>query len=498
MMNHSETSSDKFQPMDPEDFRKQVHRTVDFIADYYKNIESYPVLSPVEPGFLLSQLPNIAPINAEPLEAVLRDVEKYIIPGLLHWVSPNFFAYFPLTTSTAGFIGEMLCSAFNALGFNWIASPAGTELEMVVMDWMANIFGLPPSFSFSGTGGGVIHSSTSEAILCTVVAARDRVLARLEPGSLSKLVAYGSDQTHSVFGKACRIAGIAPCNIRLLETSPNVKSAECSLSPVLLRRTMEDDVAAGLIPFYVCATVGTTSTTAVDPVREVAEVASNYTAWVHIDAAYAGSACICPEFRHHLDGVELVDSISISPYKWLLSHLDCCCVWVRHPDFLMKSLSLDGEYIQNSFSDSKNVVDYKDWQIGLTRRFRALRLWVILRCYGVANLQAHIRSDVELAKMFEQLVVQDPRFEVVVPRKFGLVCFRLGTRGCNSDRVDELNESLLKAVNSTGRVYMTHTKVGGAYILRFVVGVVSTEERHVAAAWDLIKEKADDLVGKLG
>lgn len=481
----------QFKPLDAQEFRKQAHQMVDFIADYYQNIESYPVLTQVEPGFLRSALPDSAPHRPESFETILKDVQEKIIPGITHWLSPNFFAFFPATVSTAGFLGEMLCACFNSVGFNWLASPASTELEIVVMDWLATMLKLPKTFMFSGTGGGVIQNTTSDSILVTLIAARDRALDAVGAENMHKLVVYGSDQTHSTFAKVCKLAGVSPANIRALPTSID---ANFSLSPQLLRRAVEADVEAGLVPLFLCATVGTTSTTAVDNVEPLAEVANEYGIWIHVDAAYAGSACICPEFRHYLNGIERVDSFSFSPHKWLLSYLDCCCLWVKLPGLLVKALSTDPEYLKNKPSESNSVVDFKDWQVGTGRRFKSLRLWMVLRSYGVFNLQSHIRSDIRLAKMFEGFVKSDPRFEIVVPRHFALVCFRLNPYPhSGSADTEMLNRKLLDWVNSTGRVYLTHTIVGGLYMLRFAVGASLTDERHVVAAWELIMEGADRL-----
>lgn len=342
----------------------------------------------------------------------------------------------------------------------------------------------------TGSGGGVIQNTSSEAILVTLVAARDQVLAKTGYRNLGNLVVYGSDQTHSTFTKASKLAGINPSNIRLLPTSLDTGFA---LSPVTLRTALAADVASGLVPLYLCATVGTTSTTAIDPIETLADVANNYGIWMHVDAAYGGSACICPEFRDYLNGIERADSLSLSPHKWLLSYLDCCCLWVRKPSLLVNALSTNPEYLSNKQSESSSVVDFKDWQVGTGRRFKSLRLWMIMRSYGVANLQSHIRRHVHMAKMFEGFVKSDPRFEIVVPSKFALVCFRLisPTNKDGSGQTETLNQKLLELVNSTGQIYMTHTKVGGEYVLRFAVGATLTEERHVVSAWKLIKEGAD-------
>ncbi|GAB2274841.1 hypothetical protein Dimus_009614 [Dionaea muscipula] len=493
----------EFSPLDPEEFRSQAHRMVDFIADYYKKVEDYPVLSQVQPGYLCSSLPKTAPHKPESFDQILHDVNKYVIPGITHWVSPNFFAFFPATVSTAAFLGEMLCTSFNCVGFNWLASPAATELEMVVMDWLASMLKLPKPFIslelicdticsvILGTGGGVLQGTTSESIICTLIAARDRALDTIGVENIGKLVVYGSDQTHSSYTKACKLAGIFPRNVRLIPTTIDTNFA---MPPPSLLRVIQADLAAGLVPLYLCATVGTTSTTAVDPVDQLVDVASDYGIWIHVDAAYGGSACICPEHRHYLDGIERADSLSLGPHKWLLSYLDCCCLWVKNRGLLVKALSTNPEYLRNKPSELNSVVDYKDWQIGTGRRFKSLRLWMVLRSYGVANLQGHIRSDVRLAKMFEGWVRSDPRFEIVVPTRFALVCFRLNPFS-NPDpaRLEVLNRKLLDWVNSTGRVYMTHTIAGGIYMLRFAVGATLSEERHVAAAWKLIREGADTL-----
>ncbi|KAH7571437.1 hypothetical protein JRO89_XS04G0053400 [Xanthoceras sorbifolium] len=496
LINSDVTEGCDFKPLDPEEFRKQAHQMVDFIADYYQKIESYPVLSQVQPGYLHSRLPETPPDEPESFEKILKDIEKDIIPGITHWLSPNFFAFFPATVSTAAFVGEMLCTCFNSVGFNWLASPAATELEMVVMDWLANMLKLPQTFMFSGGGtaggGGVIQNTTSEAVLVTLIAARDQLLDVIGVESICKLVVYGSDQTHSTFTKACKLAGIDACNIRSI---PTTIESGFSLSPSIFRKVVEADVAAGLVPLYLCATVGTTSTTAVDPVDPLAKVANDYGIWIHVDAAYAGSACICPEFRHYLNGIDQVHSLSLSPHKWLLSYLDCCCLWVKDSSSLVRALNTQPEYLRNKPSESNEVVDYKDWQVGTGRRFKSLRLWLILRSYGVVNLQRHIRSDVNMAKMFEGFIRLDPRFELVVPRQFSLVCFRINPKShYGSNYIDMLNRKLLEWINSTGRIYLTHTIVGGVYLLRFAVGATLCEERHVVAAWKLIKDGADALL----
>ncbi|KAL6500698.1 hypothetical protein OROHE_025495 [Orobanche hederae] len=451
------------KPMDPEELRRQGHLVIDFIADYYKNVEKYPVRSQVEPGYLKKRMPDSAPYDPEPIEQILHDVQNDIVPGITHWQSPNYHAYFPSSGSIAGFIGETLSTGFNIVGFNWISSPAATELESIVMDWLGKMLALPSEFLFSGGGGGVMQGTTCEAILCTVVAARDQMLKKIGGENINKLVVYGSDQTHSALQKAAQIAGINPNNFRAVATT---KDTAFGLTGEALRAAIESDVESGLVPLFLCATIGTTSSTAVDPLGPLCDVAEEYGVWVHVDAAYAGSICICPEFRHFIDGVEKAHS--------------------------------------NKASETKQVVDYKDWQIALSRRFRSLKLWMVLRSYGVANLREFLRSHVKMAKNFEGLIGMDKRFEVVVPRNFSTVCFRIipAVIGGNNqqqivskeDAANNFNEKLMERINESGEIYMTHSVVGGVYVMRFVVGASLTENRHIIHAWKIVQEHANALL----
>ncbi|KAK8968046.1 Tyrosine/DOPA decarboxylase 2 [Platanthera guangdongensis] len=484
-------------PLDAEEFRRHGHKMIDYIADYYNSIDKYPVRSQVEPGYLRRLLPETAPNQPETVDRIIGDVTRHIIPGITHWMSPNYYAYFPSSGSTASFLGEMLSAGFNVVGFNWMSSPAATELESVVMDWLAKMLCLPAQFHFSGGGGGVLQGTTCEAILCTLAAARDRAIAG--GSDISRLVVYGSDQTHCSLQKAAQIVGIPSSNFRAVSTR---FCDSFALTGASLDRAVVADEAAGLVPLFVCATVGTTSSTAVDRLPEIGEVASQHKMWMHIDAAYAGSACICPEFRHFIDGVELADSFSFNAHKWFFNNLDCCCLWVKNPAALVAALSTDPEYLKNKATESREVVDYKDWQIALSRRFRALKMWTVIRCHGVANLRKFLRGHVRLAKVFEGLVRLDRRFEVVVPRYFSTVCFRLRPvrAGRTGDgEVDEeiasgLNRRVLESVNAEGRIYMTHAVVGGVYVIRFAAGGTLTEERHVRTAWLVIKEHAEKLI----
>ncbi|KAK7303540.1 hypothetical protein RJT34_14447 [Clitoria ternatea] len=492
-------------PLDPKEFRRQGHMIIDFLADYYQNVANYPVLSQVEPGYLAKLMPPFAPLNPEPIETILQDLQHQIIPGITHWQSPNYFAYFPSSGSTAGFLGEMLSTGLNVVGFNWMSSPAATELESTVMDWLGQALKLPKDFLFSGCGGGVVLGTTCEALLVTLVAARDKLLGQIGRENAGKLVVYVSDQTHCAVQKAAHIIGIDPENFRVIRTK---RSTLFTLLPESLLSSVQKDVQNGLVPCYLCVTVGTTSTTAIDPLGPLCKVAKEYGMWVHVDAAYAGSACICPEFRHLIDGVEDADSFSLNAHKWFLTNLDCCCLWVKDPPSLIRSLSTHPVYLENNASESKQVVDYKDWQITLSRRFRALKVWLVLRSYGVANLRNFLRCHVEMAKTFEELVKQDKRFEIFVPRNLAVVLFRLLPSAVANigngrlqngsvkieDVANEINRRLLDSINGSGTVFMTHATVGGHLVIRCAIGATLTEKTNVIMAWKVVQEHADTIL----
>lgn len=385
----SNIDGEPFQPLHPDDVRSYLHKAVDFISDYYTMVESMPVVPNVKPGYLQDELRPSPPTYSAPFDVTMEEFKTSVVPGMTHWASPNFFAFFPATNSAAAIAGDLIASAMNTVGFTWQASPAATELEVLALDWLAQMLGLPKSFMTQtaggrGTGGGVILGTTSEAMLVTLVAALKRSGSDGVAG-LHRLTVYAPDQTHSTFFRACRLAGFDSANIRSIPTGPGTDYA---LDPAMLLDAMRADAATGRIPTYVCVTVGTTSSNAVDPIGAVADVAAAFDAWVHVDAAYAGAACICPEFRHHLDGVGRVDSISTSPHKWLMTCLDCTCLYVRNARRLTGCLETDPEYLRNHASDSGEVTDLKDMQIGIGRRFRGLKLWMAMRTYGVAKLRS--------------------------------------------------------------------------------------------------------------
>jgi aromatic-L-amino-acid decarboxylase len=466
--------------MTPEEFRRHGHAAVDWVASYLGRLETFPVLSRVAPGEVRAGLPAVAPEQGEPFDTILADVERLILPGITHWQSPNFFAYFSGNASPPAMLAELVSAGLGVQGMLWVTSPACTELETHVLDWLADALGLPEAFTSRGAGGGVIQDTASSATLCALLAARDRVTdgAATERGLPGGLTAYASTQAHSSVAKAVGIAGLGRAHLRAVDVDRTL-----ALRPEALDAAIRADRAAGRTPCFVVATVGTTSSTAMDPVRAVGDVCRHHGVWLHVDAAFAGTAALCPEFRHLQDGLELADSYCVNPHKWMLTNLDCDAFYVTDRVALLRALSILPEYLRNQASETGAVIDYRDWQIPLGRRFRALKLWFVMRAYGLEGLRAHIRHHVALAQRFADWVRADPRFEVVAPVPLALVCFRL--RGG-----DEVNERLLAALNATGALYLTHTRLDGRFVLRLAVGATYTTARHVEAAWDRIRECA--------
>lgn len=469
--------------MSPEEFRRQGHAVVDWIADYYSRVERFPVLSRVKPGEIRAQLPKHPPQQGEPFERVFADVERIILPGITHWQSPNFFAYFPSGTSGPAILGDLLSTGLGIQGMLWSTSPACTELETHVLDWLVPMLGLPERFLSSRTGGGVIHDTASSASLCALLAARERAteFASNRRGCDGRLVAYASTQTHSSIEKAVKIAGLGSDNLRAIEVDKNF-----ALRPDALARQIEADKKAGLVPCFVCATVGTTSSNAIDPVRDIGAICREHNLWLHVDSAMSGTAALCPEFRYLHDGMEFADSYCFNPHKWMLTNFDCDCFYVADRKHLIQTLSVLPEYLRNQATESGAVIDYRDWQIPLGRRFRSLKLWFVIRHYGIDGLQQHVREHVRLAQQFATWVRSDPRFELAAPVPLNLVCFRLRSG-------DDDNQKLMDQLNQSGNIYLTHTRLDGKLTLRLCVGQTQTEARHVERAWQLIQDAIGNL-----
>jgi aromatic-L-amino-acid decarboxylase len=479
--------------MTPEEFRRYGRQVVDWIADYQQRVEALPVLAQVSPGDVRAALPPHPPEQGEPFEAVLADLDRVILPGLTHWQHPSFFAYFPANSSGPGVLGDLLSTGLGVQGMLWATSPACTELETHVLDWLAELLGLPERFRSTGPGGGVIQDTASTSVLVALLAALHRAsggeVGRSGVGS-GRYAVYASTEAHSAVLKAVRVAGLGDAALR----SVDADQATLAMRPDRLAELLAADRAAGLIPAMVVATVGTTSTTAIDPVAEIGALCRSHGAWLHIDAAYAGAAAVCPELRWTHDGVgEYADSYAMNPHKWLLTNFDCDGFWVADRSALLGALSALPEFLRNTASETGAVIDYRDWQIQLGRRFRALKLWAVLRWYGAEGLREHVRAHLALAQELAGQMRADARFEVVAPHPLSLVCFRLRGHG-DDERTDAANAELLRRVNGSGAAYLTHTRVRGRHTLRFAIGGTRTEQRHVAAAWRLIQATADEVL----
>lgn len=509
--------------MSPDEFRRLGHRAVDWIADYWSSLGSLPVLSRVAPGEVRSMLPPDPPergAGEAGYDAVFADLSRIIVPGLTHWQSPNFFAFFPANASTPGVIGELLSAGLGVQGMLWATSPACTELETLTLDWLAKATGLPEKFlSTSAHGGGAIQGTASEATLVALLSARRRALRAIggSAGDSSRehaLVMYASTQAHSSVMKAAMIAGLATGpddkrRVRLIDTDEDY-----AMDAAAIEHAMRDDISRGLVPCCIVASVGTTGTTSIDPVDAIASSIANVfdrvppvaRPWLHVDAAHAGAACVCPEMRWIFRGVERADSLCFNPHKWLLTNFDCDAYWTSDRESLIGAMSITPEYLRNSATESGAVIDYRDWQVPLGRRFRALKLWLVMRHFGLEGLRAHVRSHIAMAEWFEARVREDDRFEVAAPRTMNLVCFRLRGEGAESDA---RNKALMDRMNRSGELYLTHTvlprvpsaapagssshRLGGRLVLRMAIGASTTTHAHVERAWDRIRNAASTV-----
>lgn len=471
--------------MRPDDFRRHGHELVDWMADYLAGVHELPVTPDVRPGDIRRRLPEAAPATGEPFEALFRDFREIVLPGMTHWNHPRWFAYFPGNNSPPSVLAEMLTAAMGAQCMSWATSPAATELEQVVMDWLRRMMGLPDGFT------GVIQDTASTATLVALISARERATAgRAGARGLADagppLTVYASREAHSSVDKGVQLAGYG------LERLRHIPAADDhAMDAGALAAAIERDRRAGLVPACVVATIGTTSSTAIDPVAAIADLCTSHDVWLHVDAAYAGAAAIVPELRDRFAGMERADSIVVNPHKWLLTNFDCTAYFVRDVGALLRACRISPEYLR-TFHDAE-VVNFRDWGIQLGRRFRALKLWFVLRSYGVEGLRAIIRRHLALAAALARRVQDHPEFELAAPVPFGLVCFRWRPAGRTDEELDALNEALLAEVNGTRRVHLTHTRLAGRYVIRLVVGQRETEREDVEEAWALVTEAAERL-----
>ena len=460
--------------MTPEEFRRIGHQVVDWVADYRERIEEFPVLATVEPGWVRSQLPQSLPEEGGGFDDVLTDLDR-IMPGITHWQHPAFFGYFPANASLPSVLGDLLSTGLGVQGMLWLSSPACTELEQHVMDQLVPAMGLPSKF----LGGGVIQDAASSAALVALLAALQRSSDGKwrESGVDGRETVYVSSQTHSSLAKAARMAGLGERSVRSIPVDTGAMRVD------VLAERIQSDVDAGRRPVLVCATVGTTGTGAVDPLREIAEICERHGIWLHVDAAWAGPVLLCPEWRHLFDGVDRADSFAANAHKWLQTAFDCSLFWTAYPDTLVDALTILPEFLRNTATESGAVVDYRDWQVPLGRRFRALKLWSVLRWYGLAGLRSHLRRHIELASRLESWIASDDRFELAAPRSLSLVCLRL-------KEGDEATRAAMDAVNASGQAFVTHTTVKGRFAIRVAIGASGTEERHVRTLWDALRAAA--------
>jgi aromatic-L-amino-acid decarboxylase len=471
--------------MHPDEFRRHAHAAVDWMADYLRDVGGLPITPAVSPGDIRRQIPEAPPLDAEPFEALLDDFRQVIVPGMTHWNHPGWFAYFPCNNSPPSILAEMLSATLGAQGMSWATSPAATELEQVVMDWLRQMLALPPDFV------GVIQDTASTATLVALLTARERATggrsgAEGLAAADAPLAVYASREAHSSVDKGVKLAGYGLDRLRHIDTDERY-----AMRPDALAAALERDRAAGIRPACVVATVGTTSSTAIDPLRPIAELCRRAGAWLHVDAAYAGSAAIVPELRPLFDGMESADSIVFNPHKWLLTNFDCTAYFVRDPSALLSTFQATPEYLRTAYD--ADVVNYRDWGIQLGRRFRALKLWFVIRSYGVEGLRAMVRRHVALAHELAAWIAADPEYELLAPAPFGLVCFRWRPPGRTEQELDALNARLLAAVNAGRERHLTHTRLGGKYTIRLVVGQRQTGREHVRAAWDAVREAAGKL-----
>ena len=468
--------------MTTDEFRNQGHKVIDWIADYYEHIEDYPVLSQVQPGDIRNALPSSAPQKGKPYEEILTDMDK-IMPGITHWQSPNFHAFFPCATSGPAILGDLISTGLGIQGMIWATSPACTEVETHVLDWLIDMLDLPEKFKSTTTGGGVLQDTASSSSLVALIAARERASNGdiNKNGSNGRLTAYTSHQSHSSIEKAVKIAGMGKNNLRIINTDETF-----AMRTDLLRSQIEQDIQDGLTPAFVCATVGTTSSTALDPLESIGKICKEFDIWLHVDAAMAGPAALCPEFRFIHEGIEYADSYTFNPHKWMLTNFDCSVFYVADRKILIDSLSILPEYLKTKETETGAVFDYRDWGIPLGRRFRALKLWHVINYYGVEGLQEYMRGHVENTQQLKKWIEEDDRFEVMAPVPLNLICFR-------HKNGDEFNERLLSKLNASGQIYLTHTKLNDQYVIRLSVGQATTTIAHLKQSWELIVNTAESL-----
>jgi aromatic-L-amino-acid decarboxylase len=466
------------------EFRKHAHELADWMADYLENVRGYPVKSQVSPGEIMEHLPDDAPVEGESFEAIFEDFQKIVMPGMTHWQHPSFMAYFPANSSPPSLLAEMLMSTLGAQCMSWQTSPAATELEERVMTWLGRMIGLPEDFA------GVIQDTASTATLCSLLTAREKrsdfEVNRNGLQQSPRYAVYCSSETHSSIEKAVKIAGLGKNNLRRIPVDQNY-----ALRPGALERAIREDIANDIVPLCVVATIGTTGSNAIDPLKLIGEICDNHKIWLHIDAAYAGTALLLPEMRWMIEGIEHADTFVFNPHKWMLTNFDCSAYFVKDPEALVKTFEILPEYLKTA--EGTQVNNYRDWGIQLGRRFRALKLWFVIRSYGVGGLQEIVRNHLSLAKEVKQWVEDSGDFELMAPMPLNLICFRYHPKGEDDpEKLNALNERILETVNKTGKLYLTHTRLNGDYVIRLVIAQTQVTREDVGRAWEIVRQAAVD------
>jgi aromatic-L-amino-acid decarboxylase len=470
--------------MKPDEFRKHAHELVEWMAGYMENVETYPVKSSVVPGTIFSKVPDSPPAHSEPFDFLMRDFDDILMPGITHWQSPNFFAYFPANTSPPSILAEMLAATLGTQCMIWETSPAAAELEEKMMVWLRDLIGLPSEFE------GVIQDTASTATLAAIITAREKIsdysINNEGAEHAGTLKVYCSEQTHSSVEKAVKICGIGRKNLVKISVKEDF-----SMDPVKLKTAIIQDKERGQIPCCVVATIGTTGTTAVDPLRAIGEICRENGVWLHVDAAMAGTALILPEFQWMLDGREYMDSFVFNPHKWMFTNFDCTAYFVKDAGALIKTFEVLPEYLKTRTRGKVN--DYRDWGIPLGRRFRALKLWSVIRTYGTEGLREKIRYHIKIAACLSELISKESDFEILAPVIISVVCFRYNPPGYNEDQINAFNEKLNHQLNDSGKLYLSHTVLNRKYTLRMVTAQTNVTLDHVVKAWNIIKDTARNL-----
>lgn len=469
--------------MDSKSFRKHAHEAVDWISDYLENIEQFPVKSQVEPREVFDKLPDKAPSSPEGFDVLLKDLDKKIIPGITHWQHPNFHAYFPGNSSYPSILGEIITSGIAAQCMIWETSPAAAELEEKMMEWLKELMDLPKAWY------GVIQDTASTATLAAVLSAREKVSSNQinkEGFTHQRLRVYCSSETHSSIDKAVRIAGIGSNNLIKIPVDENL-----AMIASKLEETIEEDVKKGFTPCCVIATLGTTGTLAFDPLEEIAAICNRKEIWLHVDAAYAGSAFILEECRYLANGLEYADSYVFNPHKWLMVNFDCSAYFVRDKNDLLNTFAILPEYLKTK--TEQNVNNYRDWGVQLGRRFRALKLWFVLRTYGSDGLKEIIRNHNQLGEWLKNEIEKNPEFELLAPQVMNMVVFRYVDSNKNTEQLNLINEKILENINANGKAFLSHTKVGAKYAIRLVAGQTNTQLSHIQTVWKIVNKTKEIL-----